>query len=77
MPVILREDDWDKWLSEPAEDAMRLQRPWPDDGLKIVKRGPDKEDAVGPNQPPPEDEYGGGDFVSLDEEPSTDDDMPL
>lgn len=27
--------------------------------------------------PPPEDELGGGDFVSLQEEPSTDDDQPL
>jgi len=45
MPVILREDDWDKWLNAPADEAMKLQRPWPDDGLKIGKRGPDKEDA--------------------------------
>jgi len=27
--------------------------------------------------PPPEDEYGGGDFVSMQEEPSTVDDQPL
>jgi hypothetical protein len=27
--------------------------------------------------PPAEDELGGGDFVSLQEEPSTDDDQPL
>ncbi|WP_338701627.1 MULTISPECIES: BON domain-containing protein [Bradyrhizobium] len=27
--------------------------------------------------PPPEDDYGGGDFVSLEEEPSTEDDQPL
>jgi CBS domain-containing protein len=27
--------------------------------------------------PPPEEEFGGGDFVSLEEEPSTDDDQPL
>lgn len=77
MPVILREDDWGKWLNAPAEEAMKLQRPWPDDELKIVKRGLEKEDAFDPNQPPPEDEYGGGDFVSLNEEPSTDDDRPL
>lgn len=44
MPVILREDDWDKWLESPAEEAMKLQRPWPNDSLKIVKRGADKED---------------------------------
>lgn len=28
-------------------------------------------------QPPPEDELGGGDIVSLEAEPSTDDDQPL
>lgn len=28
-------------------------------------------------QPPPEDELGGGDIVSLETEPSTDDDEPL
>ncbi len=77
MPVILRQDDWDKWLNAPAEEAMKLQRPWPDDELKIVKRGAEKEDVFDPNQPPPEDEYGGGDFASLDAEPSTDDDTPL
>lgn len=27
--------------------------------------------------PPPEEDYGGGDFVSLEEEPSTEDDQPL
>jgi hypothetical protein len=27
--------------------------------------------------PPPEDEFGGGDFVSLEEDPQTDDDKPL
>ncbi len=28
-------------------------------------------------QPPPEEDYGGGDFVSVQREPSTDDDQPL
>ncbi|CAN5167892.1 SOS response-associated peptidase [soil metagenome] len=77
MPVILRPDDWDTWLNAPADEAMKLQQPWPDDGLKIVKRGPEKEDAFDPNQPSPEDDYGGGDIVSLESEPSTDDDQPL
>ena len=39
------EDDWDKWMKAPADDAMKFQRPWPDDGLKIVKRGADKQEA--------------------------------
>lgn len=29
------------------------------------------------NYPPPEEDYGGGDFVSLEEEPSTEDDQPF
>lgn len=44
MPVILRQDDWDAWLTAPAPEAMKLQRPWPDDQLEIVARGPAKED---------------------------------
>jgi putative SOS response-associated peptidase YedK len=45
MPVILHENDWDRWLNAPAQDAIALQKPWPDDGLMIVKRGTDKDDA--------------------------------
>ena len=44
MPVILREDDWDSWLNAPAEEALKLQRPWPDDELKIVRRETQKPD---------------------------------
>jgi putative SOS response-associated peptidase YedK len=44
MPVILHENDWDRWLTAPPADALTLQRPWPDGGLKVVKRGPDKQD---------------------------------
>jgi hypothetical protein len=29
------------------------------------------------NHPPPEEDYGGGDIVSVQREPSTDDDQPL
>jgi putative SOS response-associated peptidase YedK len=39
MPVILREDDWETWLTADARDAARLQRPWPNDELQIVARG--------------------------------------
>lgn len=44
MPVILRGSEWETWLTAPAEHALRLQTPLPDDELKIVARGVDKED---------------------------------
>jgi putative SOS response-associated peptidase YedK len=44
MPVILTTpDECDTWLSAPLEDALKLQRPLPDDALRIVARG-EKED---------------------------------
>ncbi len=36
-----------------------------------------KADRPACEQPPPEEEFGGGDIVSLETEPSTDDDQPL
>jgi putative SOS response-associated peptidase YedK len=37
MPVILRsQDEIDTWLLAPIEEALKLQRPLPDDALKIV-----------------------------------------
>ncbi len=40
MPVILTTmDEYDAWLTAPAEEAMALQRPIPDDALRIVARG--------------------------------------
>ena len=48
MPVILHETDWETWLNADAKEALRLQRPWPDDGLKIVARGPSKSDSSPP-----------------------------
>lgn len=29
MPVIMAQDDWQRWLSAPAEEARRLCVPWP------------------------------------------------
>ncbi len=45
MPVILHERDWETWLTAPAAVALALQQPWPDDELRIVKQGVDKEDS--------------------------------
>ena len=40
MPVILtRREQIDAWLSAPNAEALKLQRPLPDDALRIVARG--------------------------------------
>lgn len=45
MPVILRTpEEVDRWLTAPASEALKLQRPLPDGSLQIVARG-EKEDA--------------------------------
>src|SRR5271170_5083166 len=46
MPVILtRPDEIEAWLVAPTAEVLKLQRPLPDDALRIVARG-SKEDGA-------------------------------
>ena len=49
MPVILRTvEECDAWLTADPAEALKMQRPLPDDTLKIVAKGEKEDPPPGP-----------------------------
>jgi putative SOS response-associated peptidase YedK len=45
MPVILTtREEIDTWMTASPEEALKLQRPLPDDALMVVSRGGKKDE---------------------------------
>jgi putative SOS response-associated peptidase YedK len=52
MPVIFRQPDQiEAWLTLPTEDALKMQRPLPDEALRSSPRGEKEDGAAAGGEP--------------------------